>query len=178
MIARRYATAMFAEALKAGDEATLVEEMGVLATAIRENPPLKAALANPLSSRTAKADILTKLAREAKPLTQRALGVLAEGGRAALLPEVADLLHHQLIKHRGELVAIVTSARPLTPAVQQQVKDALKKATGKAVEMQLHEDPAVLGGLSVQLGSLKLDATLAGALTTMRAQMNAPGAAA
>jgi F0F1-type ATP synthase delta subunit len=41
--------------------------------------------------------------------------------------------------------------------------------------MELKEDPALLGGLSVQLGSLKLDATLAGALNSMKSAMTAPG---
>ncbi len=171
LIARRYATAIFAEALEAGKEDTIVAELTALAAAVRENTPLRVALNSPLVSRDTKADILTTLAGTGDAVALRALGVLAEGGRAQLLPEVADILQRQLTAHRGELVAVVTSARPLSDAIQKQLSEALARATGKTVAIKLVQDEAVLGGLSVQLGSLKLDATLAGALNTMRTQM-------
>ncbi len=174
LIARRYATAIFTQAVAAKTEGEVVAEFSALAEAITGDAALRAALINPLISREVKANILGALIAKGEALTQRSVAVLAAGGRAELLPQVAELLRAALSAHKGELVAVVTSARPLSAAVQKQLKDALAKATGKAVEMQLTENPALLGGLSVQLGSLKLDATLAGALSTMRAQMTAP----
>lgn len=171
LIARRYATAIFAEALAANKQDVVVDEFNTLAGAFRTNAELRGALSNPLVSRDAKAGVLAGLAQKGDAITQRAVGVIAEGGRSELLPEVANLLQQQLTEHRGELVAVVTSARPLSASVQVQLQNSLTKATGKQVEMRLVQDESVLGGLSVQLGSLKLDATLAGALNTMRTQL-------
>jgi F-type H+-transporting ATPase subunit delta len=70
-----------------------------------------------------------------------------------------------------ELEAIVTSARPLSAAIKKQLSESLVAATGKEVQLTLKENPAVLGGLLVELGSLRLDATLAGALTTLRSEL-------
>jgi F-type H+-transporting ATPase subunit delta len=99
------------------------------------------------------------------------LATIANGGRATLLPVIAELLRAELTAARGEVVAEITSARPLAPTMQKQIADALAKATGKKVQMQLKEDAAVIGGVAIQIGSLRLDATLAGALNNLRGQL-------
>jgi F-type H+-transporting ATPase subunit delta len=169
--ARRYATAIFALAVEAKQETAVVEEISTLAAAIADNAELHAALANPLVNRSEKAAVLAALAKTAAPLTQRAVAGVAENGRAEILPVIAELLRADLATQRGELVAEITSAHALSADMQKQLSAALAKATGKAVQMQLKEDPAVLGGVAIQMGSLRLDATLAGALNTMRTQL-------
>ncbi len=169
--ARRYATAIFSLAVEAGQEVVVIEEISVLGHAIDAHAALAAALSNPLVSRGEKAAVLAALAKTANPLTRRAVAIVAENGRAEILPIIAELLRADLAAQRGELVAEITSARALSADMQKQLSAALAKATGKAVQMQLKEDPAVLGGVAIQLGSLRLDATLAGALNTMRTQL-------
>lgn len=169
--ARRYTTAIFALATEKKQETVVVDEISTIGAAITESAELAAALANPLINREQKAAVLAALAKSANPLTQRAIATIADGGRAEIIPVIAELLRAELAAQKGELVAEVTSARALTPAMQKQLSAALAKATGKDVRMQLKEDPSVLGGVAIQLGSLRLDATLAGALTTMRAEL-------
>lgn len=173
-IASRYATAMFELALEAKKAETLVAEIVALADAVTTTPALAEALENPLLSRSAKAELLSKLAAKGDALTQQSVAMLATQGRAALLPALAELLAAKLAKHQDVLLAEVTSARPLNKDVERQIETALKSATGKAVRLTLKENPEVLGGVSIRLGSYLLDATLAGALTNMRAQLLAP----
>lgn len=169
--ARRYATAAFDLAVDAKAEAALVEEMTAIARAMESDEALAAALKNPLVSRAQKGAVLEALAAKASPITRRTLAVAAKGGRAELIPAIATALRAKLSALRGEVVAEVTSARAISAAVQKQIAEALSRATGKTVQLQLREDPSVLGGLAIQLGSLRLDATLAGALSTMRADL-------
>lgn len=173
-IASRYATAMFELAVDAKKETVLVQEISAVAEAAKADEAFHSALSNPLLSREAKADILTKIAARGDKLTQQSLKTLAEQGRAEILPYVAELLEQMLAKHQGAVVAEVTSARPLNKALEQQITDALKKATGKDVQLTLKEDPELLGGVSIRMGSYLLDATLAGALNNIRAQLLAP----
>ncbi len=170
-VARRYATAMFALAVESGKEAVFVAEIMKVASASASHEGLRTALANPLISRAEKAAILTKISASGDPLTQRSLAEVAAGGRASLLPVIATILEAELAAKRGVMVAEITSARPLSVAMQKQVTDALTKAIGKQVQIRMIEDPAVLGGMAVQLGSLRLDATLSGALNTLRNQL-------
>ena len=173
-IAARYATAIFDLAVDAKKEAAVVAEFAQLADAVRGNPALADALANPLLSRAAKSELLGKLATDAEKLTGQSLDTLASQGRAEILPELADALAAKLAKHQDAVVAEVTSARPLAKPVQQQIHTALKTATGKDVQLSLREDPAVLGGVSIRVGSYLLDATLAGALSNIKRQLLAP----
>lgn len=169
--ARRYATAIFALAAEVGQEAVVTAELSTLAAATESHAELRAALANPLISRTEKSSVLAAMAASAAPLTQRSVAVVAGGGRAEILPAIAEVLRGMLAEKQGQLVAEITSARPLSPTIQKQLGEALAKATGKTVQMQLTEDESVLGGVAIQLGSMRLDATLAGALSTMRAEL-------
>ena len=173
-ISRRYATAMFDLAVEAKKEKTLVEEFSTLAKAVTTNAELMAALANPTIPHTQKAAVLEALVAKGDGVTKRAVAVIAEGGRADLIPTIAEDLQRRLAAHLGEVVAVVTSARALSSVTQKQLVQSLAEATGKTVKLKLKEDTNVLGGLCIELGSLRLDATLAGALNTMREQLLAP----
>ena len=170
-IAGRYATAMFDLAVEGKKEDILVSEFNDLSAAIKGSEELATALSNPLLSRDAKGEILASLAKKGDKLTQQSLATLASGGRADLIPVVAELLAHKLAAHRGAVEALVTSARPLSKEMEKQIQSALEKATGKKVQLTLAQDPAVLGGVAIRVGSYLLDATLAGALTTIRGQL-------
>ena len=170
-ISRRYATAAFDLSVEAKKEQTLVSELTTLAQAIDASAELAEALGNPLVTNTEKSAVLAALVKSADGLTQRTVKTIAEGGRASLIPVIAEQLRALLAKHSGEVEAVVTSARALSAATQKQLAQALATATGKKVQLTLKQDPQLLGGLTVELGSLRLDATLAGALTNMRAQL-------
>ena len=170
-IAGRYATAMFDLAVEAKKEEVLVSEFNDLAAAVKGSAELATALSNPLLSRGAKADVLAALAKKGDKLTQQSLATLASGGRAEIIPVVAELLTHKLAAHRGAVEAQVTSARPLSKDMEKQIQAALEKATGKKVQLTLAQDPEVLGGVAIRVGSYLLDATLAGALNTIRGQL-------
>lgn len=173
-ISRRYATALFALATEAKKEQALVGELAVLAKAINESAELKDALANPLVTNIQKTNVLKALMAKGDALSLQAITIIAREGRASLIPEIARQLHSMLTEQQGEVEATITSARALPAATQKQLLQSLTKATGKKVQLKLVENPEVLGGLMVELGSLRLDATLSGALSTMREQLLAP----
>lgn len=170
-VARRYAHAAFALAVAAKKEAALTEEISALARAIESDAPLRAAIANPLIDRATKATLLDALMSKADPLTRRTVSVVASGGRADVLPAIAAALSAMLAEQRGELVADITSARPLSAAMQKQLSENLTRATGKKLQLHLHEDASLIGGVIIQLGSLRLDASLLGALNHIRADL-------
>lgn len=173
-IARRYATAIFSLAAEANKAEAVVAEMGVLAAAIENNTELAQTLANPVVLVSQKTAVLAALVAKADALTQRAVNTIAEGNRASVIPQIATELRARLAAHNDEVEAIITSARALPAATQKKLGQSIAQATGKAVRLTLRQDKAVLGGVSIQVGSLKLDATLAGALNQMREQLLAP----
>lgn len=173
-IAARYATAIFALAVEAKKEAVVVEEIGTLGDAVSSHDALKTALQSPLLGREAKGELLAALAQKANKITTQSLAVLAAQGRAALLPEVGKQLRAMLAAANGEMIAQIETARPLSAAVQKQLAAALSKATGKDVKLAITEKPELLGGVAIQIGSQRLDASLSAALNTMRKNLLTP----
>ena len=83
---------------------------------------------------------------------------------------------------RDRMVAVVTSAVPLTDVQKQRLGAALAKIYGRQMHLNLDVDPEVLGGISVRVGDEVIDGTIAerleeatpaaGALTSRSAPRN------
>ena len=61
---------------------------------------------------------------------------------------------------RDELTALVTVAAPLTEQQHARLASALEAHYGKPVTLQLVEDPAVMGGIRIQVGDEVVDGTV------------------
>lgn len=62
--------------------------------------------------------------------------------------------------HRGEVTAKVTSAHPLSAEQLKALAANLKTRVGRDVQIATTVDPAILGGLVVQLGSQLIDGSI------------------
>jgi len=88
--------------------------------------------------------------------------LLVQRSRLALLPRVAELFQEMYNKEKGMVVADVTTAVPLDAEHQKRVADQLSRiAGGKTVELRLHEDPRILGGMIARIGDELIDASVA-----------------
>lgn len=77
---------------------------------------------------------------------------------------------------RGISRAKVTVAEPLSGANLEALRSALRDVTGgKSVELDVKVDPAILGGLVVQLGSRMVDGSLKTKLNSIRTRMKEVG---
>lgn len=170
-IASRYAEAIFSLALAAKKEDAVVGAIVALAEALGGHEEAQTVLANPLLGRELKSGILAALVAKADPIAADSVRVIAEQGRAEVLPEIAELLALKLAAHKDEVNAEVISARPLSAAEQKDVSAALTKATGKKVNLKLTEDVSLIGGIKIRLGSHMLDGTVSTALKRMRQQL-------
>ncbi len=71
--------------------------------------------------------------------------------------------------------ATVTVAEALSDDRLGALKDALRGATGESVEVKVSVDPAILGGLTVQMGSRMIDGSLRTKLNALRTRMKEVG---
>ena len=65
-----------------------------------------------------------------------------------------------LSARRGELRAKVESATALTDAQKKTLEETLSKTVGQPVAVDASVNPALIGGVSVTLGSLMIDDTV------------------
>jgi F-type H+-transporting ATPase subunit delta len=105
---------------------------------------------------------------KAMPVTVRLaeLAVQGFGGRSSIggLTRLVELA----AARRESEIAYVTVAEPFAEAEETRLAQALSRIYGRQVSLKLTVDPAVLGGLSVRVGSDLYDGTVARRLATVR----------
>jgi F-type H+-transporting ATPase subunit delta len=91
-----------------------------------------------------------------------------EGGRSRDVVGTLDYLVDYVARARDWRVARVHTARPLDEQNRNALVTSLSSLTGKNVELQIADSPELLGGVLVEIGDLRLDATTRGRLGALR----------
>ena len=89
------------------------------------------------------------------------LMLLLRRGRLGSLPRIVEVFQDLYNKEKGIIVADVTTAIPLDDAHKQRVADQLSRITGMTIELRVHHDPRILGGLITRIGDELIDASVA-----------------
>ena len=161
-LAGRYASALFDLARESNAIDSVQKSLAVLRNALAESADLKALVSSPVIGRVDAAKAIAAVARSLglDSLTGNFLGVLAENRRLADLSGMIDAYNAIVAAHRGEVTAKVTSAHPLSAEQLNTLAANLKTRVGRDVQIQATVDPAILGGLVVQLGSQLIDGSI------------------
>jgi F-type H+-transporting ATPase subunit delta len=144
------------------------EALADFAIAIEQSPELRSVLRNPQLESTAKANILADLAGDEEPLFKNFLLLIAEKGRAGELDEIANEFERLMAREERRLTVELTTARELTDAEAQAIVAQIEKAAGRKVEATRSVDPELVGGIVLQAGSYRVDASVRGRLQRLR----------
>ncbi|HEY0068802.1 MAG TPA: ATP synthase F1 subunit delta [Chloroflexia bacterium] len=128
------------------------------------------ALEDPKLTYEAQQEILQRvLPKEVtNPLARNFLLLLVRRQRLSLLPRIVEVFQEMYNKERGIVVADVTTAVPLDEEHQKRVAEQLSGIVGgKTVQLRLHTDPTILGGMVARIGDELLDASVATRLATL-----------
>jgi F-type H+-transporting ATPase subunit delta len=171
-LARRYAGALF-EAARGQDVIDRVEsDLGLVTYSLQTMPRLREVMAHPLIPPKGKKDIVAEIFRdEIEDITLRFLYLLINKRREEILEEVESEFVRFANDFRGILPALVISAVPLTLDEQSRLRAGLQESTGKRVELQLEEDPSLVGGLCVRIGDTVIDGSVKGYLASLRERL-------
>ena len=171
-LATRYARALFTAlpdptAIEAAD-ATLSS----IGRAVASHTQLELLLLHPAVPRRAKKAVLEELAgdRAGKPLLSF-LSVVADHGRAAQLPAMAEAFHTIREEAQGIVAASITTAAPMAPDLEDKTRAALERLTGKRIRLKTSVDASLLGGAVTQIGSTVYDGSLRTQLANLRRRM-------
>jgi len=161
-LAGRYASALFALAGEHGAVAVVEGDLGQLSAAISESTDLAQLLLDPQVTRAEAERAIKAVAGvlSLNAITSNFLGVLAGNRRLAHLPAVIRAFSAIAADARGEVTADVTTAHPLNDGQIAALSAKLAQREGRAVTLRTHIDPALLGGLVVQIGSQRIDGSI------------------
>ena len=174
-LAGRYASALYDLAKSEGSVATIEGDFDGLTSAIADSPELAQLLHDPQVSRASAETAIKAIGDVASlnPLTTKFLGVLAHNRRLASLLGVIAAFRAIAADARGEVTADVTTAHPLQDDQLAELSAKLAQREGRAVTLRTHVDPAVLGGLVVQIGSQMIDSSIRTRLNSLAQAMKA-----
>jgi F-type H+-transporting ATPase subunit delta len=168
---RIYAEALFGAAKEGGRLAEVREALADFATAVGESPELRSVLRNPQLESTAKVAILRDIVGDEEPLLANFLQLVAEKGRAGELEEIAGEFERLMAREEQRLTVELTTARELTDEEAAAILRQIEQAAGRTVEATRSVDPALVGGIVLQAGSLRVDASVRGRLERLRQEL-------
>jgi F-type H+-transporting ATPase subunit delta len=168
---RIYAEALFGAAKDAGRLAPVHEALSDFAAAIAGSPELRSVLRNPQLESGQKGAILADLAGGDEPLFTNFLRVTAEKGRAGELEEIGREFERLMALEERRLTVELTTARELSDAEAETILKQIEDAAGRKVEATRKVDPSLVGGIVLQAGSLRVDASVRGRLERLRHEL-------
>lgn len=108
---------------------------------------------------------------KADPVTIALLEQGVRNGRKRTVELAVDDLLELTAQRRGQSVADVTSAVPLTDAQEQRLGAVLSRMYERTITVRSQIDPAVRGGLVIRVGNDLIDGSIARRLATVKAEL-------
>ncbi len=170
-VARRYAQAILELAVAHNN---LDQWRGDLQTMsdIWRSTPVAVQLDDPKRGRSRRMEEARGLLQgRVNPLAVNLALLLVRRGRAGLVPVIARQFERIERDREGRVTAQVTSAIALTDAQRANLRDQLGQRSGKTVDLDERVDPSIMGGLVVRIGDELIDASIAGRLRRIQAQL-------
>jgi F-type H+-transporting ATPase subunit delta len=168
---RIYAEALFGAAKEHGRLKQVHEALSDFATAVAETPELRSVLRNPQLDPAAKSRILADIAGDEEPLFKNFLLLTVEKGRAGEIEEVEREFERLMAREERRLTVELTTARELSDAEAAAIVAQIEKQAGRTVEATRRVDPALIGGVVMQAGSYRVDASVRGRLERLRQEL-------
>ncbi|MFA9430166.1 ATP synthase F1 subunit delta [Egicoccus sp. AB-alg2] len=171
---RTSAYAQAVVALAEGEDAleAVGTELRTIAHAVESSDELRQRLTDihlPVGQRLkfVESDVL----RAAHPATRSALAMIIAAERAGELGAIADAVATQAAERRERELAEVYVAAPIDAARQRTLVQALERATGKRLDVQVYVDPTVVGGVRAKIGDTVIDGSVARRLQDLRTRV-------
>lgn len=166
--ALRYAKATldFAVEKKAADK--IEKDMRNIASVIAGNTELQNVLSSPVVKGADKKDALKAIFKGSHEITVGLINTLTDNKRIEMLQEVAYKYIILFEKMKGEAIAYVTSAVPLTAALEKKILAQVTKVTGNKVTIENKVDESIVGGFILRVGDLQYDASVASKLNGLK----------
>ena len=158
---REYAEALFELAMEEGKTVEFAAGLDLVEAEIAANPGFLNLLASPAISREERMDALSAAFQERIPLPELILlRMMISRGHAKSLREMIISYQELAREHRGESIARVTTAVPLTEAEAEQLREKLEKRFKRKMILDCAVDPSLLGGIRVETEGRVLDGSL------------------
>lgn len=164
----RYAKAVLSLAQDGNTAPAVNNDMKLISKTIADNKALKAALISPVVRSVAKKNILEEVFKGITTNTTDLINTLIANKRLALLGDVATQYTIFYDRLQDLQVAKVTTAVPLTEALEQKILAKVKELTGKEAAIKNIVDESIIGGFILRVGDIQYNASVANKLNRLK----------
>jgi ATP synthase F1 delta subunit len=161
-----YARSLFQAARDGGKLDVVHEQLGDFAV-----PELRRVLENPELDPQQKAGILGEIMGDADELVRNFVLLVSEKGRAGEIEEIYRELDALVAAEQKRLIVELTTAYELSDEEAASILTKIEKASGRTVEATRKVDSSLIGGIVLQAGSLRVDASVKGRLERLRHEL-------
>ena len=172
-MAGRYATALFELALEEHALDAVRTDLDGFDALLAESADLARFAHSPVFSSGEQVRALTAVLDRSglRGLSAQFLLAVTANRRLFAVRDIIRAYRALVARHRGEVFAQVTLAQPPSERHLAAIGEVLNAVTGKHVQVDVKVDPAIIGGLVVQLGSRMVDSSLRTKLNMMKHAM-------
>lgn len=164
----RYAKAVLDLAVDSKVTDAVEADMRDIVSTISNSKELQGMLGSPVVNGLEKKTALKEIFKDKHAITEGLLNILVDNKRIPMLVDVASkyiVLNEQL---KGEGVAYVTTAVPITTGLENEILEKVTKLTGNKVVIENKVDENIVGGFILRVGDLQYDASIANKLSNIK----------
>ena len=164
--------AIRAIASAASNGTSIEDELFTFGTAVSSDAGLELAVGSKLGSAASKSTLVTALlAKGASAETLAIVDHLVQQPRGRRIAELLRTASSIVADVAGQTIATVFTATPLSAVQLDRLGTGLAKTYGRKVKLNQVIDPAIIGGLRVQVGDDVIDGSVSTRLTQLRLQL-------
>ncbi len=168
--ARKYAK-MFLNTVE--DASSALQELAVLNAIKEKSADFASLLKSPVFTRDERDKALGAVCAQAgiSEQTQKFVRFLADKGAVSGLSTVLERAVALYLERGNKVKATVLASVKMEDSEIKRIKKALSGITGKEVEIDTEQDPTLIGGLLVKVGSRMFDASIKGQLRLLKEEL-------
>lgn len=164
----RYAKAVLELANNQNSAEVVNTDMMIIANTVAGSKDLSDMLQSPVIRFSVKKAALLEIFKDINNVTKNLVDTLITNKRLNILGEVASKYNQLFDALRGSEIATVTTAVPMTNALEAKVLAKVKELTNKSVELKNIVDESILGGFVLRVGDKQYNASIANQLNKLR----------
>ena len=170
---REYAEALFELAVQGDLIRETTDGVVTVESALLQMPEYRALLASPAIGKEERLAALDQAFRGKIPdILLAILRMMVSRGHVSALSGMVRDYEELAREYRGESVAVVTSAVPLKEAETVALRGRLEKKLARKITLQCRVDPALIGGIRVEVDGRVIDGSIRNKLDEIKEVMN------